>query len=392
MHDHLIGLLERADLALASCTGVIEDDDLTDLIGSIRAVRTRLAYPDDILVVALAGGTGSGKSSLFNALNEEDLVDVGGIRPTTNRPAASSPPSGHVDAYLERLGIEERHRSDHDGLCLIDLPDHDSVETAHRDWVDELLPVVDVIVWVTDPEKYRDDRLHSGYLQPMARHSDQFLFVLNQTDRLTAADVDAIKEDLRRALEEDGIADPTIIPVAAAPPAGPPIGVEDVIEALDHKRVDRATLYGKLLSDLEEVSRELALRAGAPVDFDARAERVGTEASVALAAGDTVASAGALTAFLNELVAEVDGSPADQLRRLVIDVPRHISRVDASQAEAKRSRWWPWGRKPDPEERLRRCREGIDESVIRPARVILARRAMAISSINDLALHLQGLN
>ncbi|HEY7824959.1 MAG TPA: hypothetical protein VIG24_19120, partial [Acidimicrobiia bacterium] len=134
MRDRLIGLLEKADLALGSAAGVIEDRTLEPLIESVRAVRTRLSYPEDVLVAALAGGTGSGKSSLFNALCEADLVDVGGVRPTTSRPAAAVPVSvgAGMDGYLDRLGVEERHTHLGARICLLDLPDTDSVEVEHR--------------------------------------------------------------------------------------------------------------------------------------------------------------------------------------------------------------------------------------------------------------------
>ena len=143
MRERLTVLLEKADLALGSASGVIADDTLAPLIDSVRGVRTRLAYPEDVLVVALAGGTGSGKSSLFNAICEEELVDVGGVRPTTSKPAAAVPAGvgSSMDGYLDQLGIVTRHTHDGAKLCLLDLPDTDSVELEHRYRVDALLPV-----------------------------------------------------------------------------------------------------------------------------------------------------------------------------------------------------------------------------------------------------------
>ena len=58
------------------------------------------------------------------------------------------------------------------GLVLLDLPDHDSTEVAHRLEVDRLVALVDVLVWVLDPQKYADAAVHDRYLRPLARHGD----------------------------------------------------------------------------------------------------------------------------------------------------------------------------------------------------------------------------
>ena len=71
-----------------------------------------------------------------------------------------------------------------DGLVLLDLPDHDSVRIEHRLEVDRLVEMVDMIVWVVDPQKYADAALHTRYLTPLASHSEVMTVVLNQVDRL----------------------------------------------------------------------------------------------------------------------------------------------------------------------------------------------------------------
>ena len=65
---------------------------------------------------------------------------------------------------------------------LLDLPDFDSVEAAHRVEVDRLVAVVDLLVWVVDPQKYADGSLHEHYLRPLAPHREPMLVVLNQAD------------------------------------------------------------------------------------------------------------------------------------------------------------------------------------------------------------------
>ncbi|MCB2557781.1 50S ribosome-binding GTPase, partial [Listeria monocytogenes] len=80
-------------------------------------------------VVALAGATGSGKSSLFNALAGADLAAVGVPRPTTAEAMAAVRGDG-AQALLDWLGVQRRYRLAADpgsqgGLVLLDLPDHD---------------------------------------------------------------------------------------------------------------------------------------------------------------------------------------------------------------------------------------------------------------------------
>nr|WP_107421581.1 GTPase [Streptomyces nanshensis] len=177
--------------------------------------------------VAIAGATGSGKSSLFNALAGTRLSQAGMRRPTTATPVACSwevPGAGPADGLLDRLGIppstrrlmrpesdwrgriDEEARSELEGLVLIDMPDHDSAAEGHREQVERLLRLVDAVVWVVDPEKYADAVLHERYLRPLAGYAEVTFIVLNQTDRLPGDATDAVLNDLRRLLDEDGMA------------------------------------------------------------------------------------------------------------------------------------------------------------------------------------------
>ncbi|AXK33544.1 amino acid adenylation domain-containing protein [Streptomyces armeniacus] len=164
--------------------------------------------------VAIAGATGSGKSSLFNALAGRALSEVGVRRPTTAQPIActwEAEREGGADGLLDRLGIAPvvrrrvRDAGLH-GLVLIDLPDHDSVAEGHREQVDRLLRLVDAVVWVVDPEKYADAVLHERYLRPLAGYAEVTFVVLNQTDRLPGDATDTVLDDLRQLLDEDGVA------------------------------------------------------------------------------------------------------------------------------------------------------------------------------------------
>ena len=136
----------------------------------------RLRLGAEHTVVALAGATGSGKSSLFNALAGADVSQVGVRRPTTvARPPRWSGATDGAGALLDWLEVPRRHAARPsagvrrpDGLVLLDLPDHDSVQLEHRLEVDRLVELVDLLVWVLDPQKYADAALHDRYLRAAA--------------------------------------------------------------------------------------------------------------------------------------------------------------------------------------------------------------------------------
>ncbi|MGZ3115540.1 GTPase [Streptomyces sp. H62] len=177
------------------------------------AARRRLSGQHT--VVAIAGATGSGKSQLFNTLAGVPISETGVRRPTTAAPIACSWSDGAA-SLLDRLGIPGRLRrrplqhpdaaSPLRGLVLIDLPDHDSAAVQHREQVDRILKLVDAVIWVVDPEKYADAMLHERYLRPMAGHAEVTFVVLNQVDRLPGEAAEQVLDDLRRLLDEDGIA------------------------------------------------------------------------------------------------------------------------------------------------------------------------------------------
>ncbi|MCF3962612.1 50S ribosome-binding GTPase [Streptomyces fuscigenes] len=201
----LVGLSRtRVDAAVLAEAGQVLDEAST---------RQRLSSRHT--VVGIAGATGSGKSTLFNALAGVPISETGLRRPTTSAPIACVWSDGAA-GLLDRLAIPGRLRrkplagGDGDeelhGLVLVDLPDHDSAVTAHRDQVDRVLGLVDAVIWVVDPEKYADAALHERYLRPLAGHAEVTFVVLNQVDRLPGEAAEQVLDDLRRLLDEDGMA------------------------------------------------------------------------------------------------------------------------------------------------------------------------------------------
>lgn len=329
MRERMARLLEKADNALAACDGVIERSDLDPIAASVRNARIRSSYPDDVVVAALAGGTGSGKSSLFNALAGADLVAVGGVRPTTNEPVAIVAPErlGDLSGYLDAIGVQKRVVGDiGPGLCLIDLPDTDSVEVDHRLLVESMLPRLDLVVWVVDPEKYRDFSLHDGHLKRLVAYAAQFVFVLNQADRLEGEARLAVLDDLVAALEEDGISRPLVVSVSANPPAGPPRGISE-LKTLLAATARAGAAEEKLMTDLQlAVSALVAATGGTATRFEERLAQAGRPDEV--------------RALIESVAAETGGLVGERLRQIAVTLPERSGdpNVLAEVREALRSR------------------------------------------------------
>ncbi|MHA6511277.1 GTPase [Tessaracoccus sp. Z1128] len=208
-------------------------------------------------VVALAGATGSGKSSLFNALSGTRLAEQGPRRPTTSTTLAASFAATNI-ALLDFLGVARRHEvappeprmAD---LVLLDLPDHDSTASSHRQEVDRMVGVVDQFVWVLDPQKYADAAIHRNYLQPLAKHRAVITVVLNQADRLTAPQLQECMAHIRRLLVDDGLADVPLLSTSAVTGAG----IAELREHLSRVAAGKRSAAARLAADVRVAAGEL---------------------------------------------------------------------------------------------------------------------------------------
>jgi len=237
---------------------------------TLAASRTRLGFPGSAFVLALAGGTGAGKSSLLNALAGAEVSPAGATRPVTDEPVAWVPADAAAELrpLLGWVGVEKvvSHDDARFGeLCLLDLPDYDSVERRHRATVDELLPRVDAVCWVLDPEKYNDRVLHEDYLRPLAHHADRAVFVVNRRDVIGGPEqVAALTADLRRRLAADGISGRPVFVVAADPPDGSTSHgeLEELRAWLSERMQAKAVVTGRIAAECAAAGVELARRAG----------------------------------------------------------------------------------------------------------------------------------
>ncbi|GAA4566354.1 50S ribosome-binding GTPase [Micromonospora coerulea] len=262
----LVERLEAVRRFLRAVDGQVPDARLVAAHTVVERAGTRLALSGDHTVVALAGATGSGKSSLFNALARLDLSPVGVRRPTTGvAHACVWGPLGGASRLLDWIGVLPRHRFvresalDGDdetslhGLVLLDLPDFDSVQRSHRLEVDRLLGLVDLVVWVVDPQKYADRVIHTSYLREFHRHRDVTVVVLNQADRLPPAELPRVLDDLRRLLDADGLEGVPLLSTVAVDPAG----LDGLRRALERTVAERQAALRRLAGDVDAVVAEL---------------------------------------------------------------------------------------------------------------------------------------
>lgn len=192
----------------------------------LERAETISAHLDAPLVVATFGGTGTGKSSLVNALVGEEVTETGRQRPTTRQPVLTAHRETDVEALglpVDRLRIVRCDAPSLREMVLIDCPDPDTTETvcpgqspacpgdapsqADRQprtvqpsvsgtlgRLREILPFCDVLLYTTTQQKYRSARV-SDELQRAAAHV-RIVFIQ------THADLDAdVRDDWRRLLE-----------------------------------------------------------------------------------------------------------------------------------------------------------------------------------------------
>jgi hypothetical protein len=170
------------------------------LIDRADTLRVRLEAP---LVVATLGGTGTGKSTLVNALVGDEVTSAGHLRPTTRQPVLICSPR----ITPQQLGIDpaEVHLVQVDlpalrDLVLLDCPDPDTTDAADADAAGTnlarlrtLLPHCDVLLVTSTQQKYRSARVADELAA--AAPGARLVFVQTNADR-----DDDIRDDWRRIL------------------------------------------------------------------------------------------------------------------------------------------------------------------------------------------------
>ena len=293
LEERLTSLEQSVDLARAR----VAIPQLAEAGAVCERARGRLGHGTHHAVVAIAGPTGGGKSTLFNALAGGELSPPGLRRPTTA--AATAAVWGpEVEPLLRWLEIPSAHpaprssnpldSADLDGLVLVDLPDHDSIERSHQLEMERLTDLADLLLWVTDPQKYADASLHA-YLRNLAGQDAAIIVVLNQIDLLTPAELETCLAELTTILRADGLDHVTVLPVSAA--AG--TGIEQLRARLADVVTTRRAAVDRAVLAVSTAARDLddALDLHLPVP-GATGDRGRLTAELAAAAGaDTACEA-----------------------------------------------------------------------------------------------------
>jgi len=236
--------------------------------GSLSEHARRLLEQLDVLTgsfltVGLVGGTGVGKSSLMNALAGSQISSTSHRRPHTDlvliyRHVGAGLPArlGHI--RTESGGQDHEYSSGENSgekpgqplvsggadltpgdftvareilheadavrqIILCDLPDFDSLVGEHRQRVLNFLEHLDILVWVTSPEKYADGSFYA-FLQHVPKAGRNFHFVLNKVDLFfqDAArnhegydQLSRVVGRFQKHLSENGVAAPTVLAVSA---------------------------------------------------------------------------------------------------------------------------------------------------------------------------------
>jgi len=201
-------------------TGLTSDGlKIPDLAKDILSRLAIYAYKqaDPCLWVVFLGGTGTGKSTLFNALCDRFLSATGVERPKTAGPVAYAHtpcplekafpfPEIHMEAlplekatlpYSGKAGQISILTTDEEtlsNLVLVDTPDLDSVEEKNHFIARELYLLSDAVVFVASQEKYADEVLHDFFMK-VAKDEKPYFFVLNKASQETT------KEEILNALQ-----------------------------------------------------------------------------------------------------------------------------------------------------------------------------------------------
>ncbi|MGO1594181.1 MAG: GTPase, partial [Ancrocorticia sp.] len=243
--------------ALGAASGHLDDDLVAAGQNLLVKVRGRRAEGTEHTVVAFAGATGSGKSSLMNAVVGEKLAHVTARRPTTSSALAVT--GVPVTALTRWLGIEQTATSTNlpstgnSQLVLVDLPDIDSTEYAHRRVAKDVLARADLIVWVVDPQKYADSVWHDDYLSEYRRHGATNLVAFNQTDRLGPHELPDVLSHMEELFALESF-EGRVIPTSALTGRG----IRELQEAIGHVHDSKQAAVRRLAADLRSQAESIA--------------------------------------------------------------------------------------------------------------------------------------
>lgn len=273
--------------------GRVDPQVLEDVQRILERTSSRRELSAEHTVIGFFGATGSGKSTLFNAVVGKELARSATRRPTTSTAQAAvwgEAGSQELLNWLQvknatvmdesaedavealnsaqvpvKTGIWNKVKSSvgrgstvtaHGGLILLDLPDFDSIEASNRAIVERMVSMVDVLVWVVDPQKYADAVIHDDFIAPLSQHGGVMLAVLNQADRLEEAEIPHVLDSLKLLLAQDGLSGSLLAqPLAVSARTG--YNINRLREVLGRVAVEKSAAVSRIAADIDSARENL---------------------------------------------------------------------------------------------------------------------------------------
>ncbi len=219
---------QLADVSLwesIRCTGLTRAcGEIESLVEELPKRLAVFSYKNarSFLWVVFLGGTGTGKSTVFNAVCGKVLSETGVERPKTYGPVGYAhsgtpvekgfpfaamavqrlrddvPSMSPATGAPGQLTVFDHHREDLLHLALVDTPDLDSLELKNRQMVDDLYLIADVIIFITSQEKYADG-VPFQFLERIERDGKPCFLLLNKSQQVLT------REEVLTALRGQGL-------------------------------------------------------------------------------------------------------------------------------------------------------------------------------------------
>lgn len=202
-------------------------------------LERRDALDPRVTVIAVAGPSGTGKSTVVNTLaRRNSLVPTGMHRPTTTELVAYVDAEVTAAPFLELSGIPRsvsvefcttRSNPLRDSLgmvgeghqvrsaltqcghpIVVEVPDTLLVPEL-TSAASQVLETADLILWTTDSQKYADAAFHSR-ISAFPRHPNSY-FVLTHTEGLTESQLQTLNQELAAIAERIGVS-PEILQIS----------------------------------------------------------------------------------------------------------------------------------------------------------------------------------
>ena len=238
---------------------------------TLRDIDTLEEKIDSKAVIAVVGGTGTGKSSLVNALcGHQNAVKAGVDRPTTRKATAIVRSMSDAEGIIQQFGqdsldvipVPETRLPE---AILVDAPDTDSAECAsYSDILDSVLGFADVLVCVFDATNpKRKDNL-DRLVQSVAKFQPRYVvIVLNHSDRIIHELLqEEVLPDFKGHLGKCWPGAGEHVFCTATPPVGSPLPKDGFNNELGELVTFLRSVSGSVIVD-ERVSRAAFLRENA---------------------------------------------------------------------------------------------------------------------------------